>query len=94
MVLQIASITNVHREPSVVSIDELELVISEKLLSDLGYIPGYSLMSPPKIYFIIIIMIFFFPVKFLSIHFNFHLPVVLAINSGDVSIQDPAFKCF
>lgn len=40
MVLQIASITNVHREPIVVSIDELELVISEKLLSDLGYIPG------------------------------------------------------
>lgn len=60
MVLQIASITNVHREPIVVSIDELELVISEKLLSDLGYIPGYSLMSPPKIYFIIIIMIFLF----------------------------------
>lgn len=50
MVLQIASITNVHREPIVVSIDELELVISEKLLSDLGYIPGYSLMSPTKIY--------------------------------------------
>ncbi|XP_024396760.1 uncharacterized protein [Physcomitrium patens] len=38
--LRIASITNVHREPIVAEIDELELTISEKLYSDLGYIPG------------------------------------------------------
>lgn len=40
LVPQIASITNVHREPIVAEIDELELTISEKLYSDLGYIPG------------------------------------------------------
>ena len=38
--MQVASITNVHREPIVVEIDELNVVISEKLYSDLGYIPG------------------------------------------------------
>jgi hypothetical protein len=38
--LRVASITNVHREPIVVDIDVLDLVISEKLYSDLGYIPG------------------------------------------------------
>ncbi|KAG0566404.1 hypothetical protein KC19_7G061500 [Ceratodon purpureus] len=38
--LRVASITNVHREPIVVEIDELNVVISEKLYSDLGYIPG------------------------------------------------------
>lgn len=54
-----------------VSIDELELVISEKLLSDLGYIPGYTLVSPPKTSLFLLLS---FPFKISTIHFNLCLP--------------------
>jgi len=38
--LRIPSLSNVNREPIVVEIDKLEVIIAEQLLSDLGYIPG------------------------------------------------------